>query len=199
MTPTVMLSPQMGNLLDHHQILCLVISISSLMVLYVFLLICNQACILNKTWFMISLIILLKDLLPLQHNFTDGMALGSAFLLHGSVGGWSRTLFLLAHEIPQEVWALFFCSFNTRASTSSYVKEAVLILYRDMVINYVMENKRKPSSCRKCYLCLVRECVPLRVNSAMLFVTEFLSSLNFAIGVWVATFLVGVWWSLDWQ
>lgn len=98
-----MLSPQMENLLDHHQILCLVISISSLMVLYVFLLICNQACILNKTGFMISLIILLKDLLPLQHNFTDGMALGSAFLLHGSVGGWSRTLFLLAHEIPQEV------------------------------------------------------------------------------------------------
>lgn len=38
-----------------------------------------------------------------QHNFTDGMALGSAFLLHGSVGGWSRTLFLLAHELPQEV------------------------------------------------------------------------------------------------
>ncbi|KAL6188067.1 hypothetical protein ACLB2K_039461 [Fragaria x ananassa] len=37
------------------------------------------------------------------HNFTDGMALGSAFLLHGTVGGWSRTLFLLAHEIPQEV------------------------------------------------------------------------------------------------
>ena len=38
-----------------------------------------------------------------QHNFTDGMALGSAFLLHGSVGGWSTTLFLLAHELPQEV------------------------------------------------------------------------------------------------
>ncbi|KAK9118176.1 hypothetical protein Scep_016269 [Stephania cephalantha] len=37
------------------------------------------------------------------HNFTDGMALGSAFILHGSVGGWSRTLFLLAHELPQEV------------------------------------------------------------------------------------------------
>ncbi|KAF4353948.1 hypothetical protein F8388_011116 [Cannabis sativa] len=37
------------------------------------------------------------------HNFTDGVALGSAFLLYGSVGGWSRTLFLLAHEIPQEV------------------------------------------------------------------------------------------------
>ncbi|EOY01277.1 ZIP metal ion transporter family isoform 3 [Theobroma cacao] len=37
------------------------------------------------------------------HNFTDGMALGSAFLLYGSVGGWSRTLFLLAHELPQEV------------------------------------------------------------------------------------------------
>uniref|UniRef100_A0A2P2MUX6 IAA-alanine resistance protein 1 n=1 Tax=Rhizophora mucronata TaxID=61149 RepID=A0A2P2MUX6_RHIMU len=31
------------------------------------------------------------------------MALGSAFLLYGSVGGWSRTLFLLAHELPQEV------------------------------------------------------------------------------------------------
>ncbi len=42
-------------------------------------------------------------LLILQHNFTDGIALGSAFLLYGSVGGWSRTLFLLAHELPQEV------------------------------------------------------------------------------------------------
>lgn len=31
------------------------------------------------------------------------MALGSAFLLYGPVGGWSRTLFLLAHELPQEV------------------------------------------------------------------------------------------------
>lgn len=31
------------------------------------------------------------------------MALGSAFLLYGSVGGWSRTMFLLAHELPQEV------------------------------------------------------------------------------------------------
>ncbi|XP_078429506.1 ZIP metal ion transporter family isoform X2 [Wolffia australiana] len=37
------------------------------------------------------------------HNFTDGMALGSAFLLHGSVGGWATTLFLLAHELPQEI------------------------------------------------------------------------------------------------
>ncbi|WZZ05722.1 hypothetical protein YC2023_091643 [Brassica napus] len=26
----------------------------------------------------------------LLHNFTDGMALGSAFLIYGSVGGWSR-------------------------------------------------------------------------------------------------------------
>lgn len=40
-----------------------------------------------------------------QHNFTDGMALGSAFLIYGSVGGWSRTIFLLAHELPQEVLA----------------------------------------------------------------------------------------------
>ncbi|KAH7414871.1 hypothetical protein KP509_14G015000 [Ceratopteris richardii] len=37
------------------------------------------------------------------HNFTDGMALGAAFLNHGVLGGWSRTLFLLAHELPQEV------------------------------------------------------------------------------------------------
>lgn len=37
------------------------------------------------------------------HNFTDGISLGSAFLLYGSVGGWSRTLFLLAHELPQEI------------------------------------------------------------------------------------------------
>lgn len=44
-----------------------------------------------------------------QHNFTDGMALGSAFLLYGSVGGWSRTLFLLAHELPQEVWCSVRC------------------------------------------------------------------------------------------
>lgn len=42
-----------------------------------------------------------------QHNFTDGMALGSAFLIYGSVGGWSRTVFLLAHELPQEVLTLF--------------------------------------------------------------------------------------------
>ena len=50
--------------------------------------------------------VLLKGICVLQHNFTDGMALGSAFLLYGSVGGWSRTLFLLAHELPQEVWTL---------------------------------------------------------------------------------------------
>ncbi|EPS67044.1 hypothetical protein M569_07735, partial [Genlisea aurea] len=37
------------------------------------------------------------------HNFTDGMAMGTAFLLHGSMGGWSRTLFLVAHELPQEI------------------------------------------------------------------------------------------------
>lgn len=37
------------------------------------------------------------------HNFTDGVALGAAFLNHGTLGGWSRTLFLLAHELPQEV------------------------------------------------------------------------------------------------
>lgn len=55
--------------------------------------------------------------LMLQHNFTDGMALGSAFLLHGSIGGWSRTLFLLAHELPQEVWLLSFADMNISFST----------------------------------------------------------------------------------
>ncbi|KAG2253329.1 hypothetical protein Bca52824_083465 [Brassica carinata] len=34
------------------------------------------------------------------HNFTDGMALGSAFLIYGSVGGWSRTMFLLYARSP---------------------------------------------------------------------------------------------------
>eukprot|EP00245_Coleochaete_scutata_P004127 TRINITY_DN16389_c0_g1_i1.p1 TRINITY_DN16389_c0_g1~~TRINITY_DN16389_c0_g1_i1.p1 ORF type:complete len:646 (-),score=155.89 TRINITY_DN16389_c0_g1_i1:334-2271(-) len=37
------------------------------------------------------------------HNFTDGMSLGAAFLHHGSLGGYSRMLFMLAHELPQEV------------------------------------------------------------------------------------------------
>ncbi|RVW34599.1 IAA-alanine resistance protein 1 [Vitis vinifera] len=46
------------------------------------------------------------------HNFTDGMALGSAFLLYGSVGGWSRTVFLLAHELPQEVPILSLAPFG---------------------------------------------------------------------------------------
>ncbi|KAJ0430764.1 putative zinc/iron permease [Helianthus annuus] len=47
------------------------------------------------------------------HNFTDGMALGSAFLLYGSVGGWSRTLFLLAHELPQEVFFFYYYSLQS--------------------------------------------------------------------------------------
>ncbi|CAI5929327.1 unnamed protein product [Closterium sp. NIES-65] len=37
------------------------------------------------------------------HNFTDGMSLGSAFLHRGALGGYSRMLFMLAHEIPQEI------------------------------------------------------------------------------------------------
>ncbi|KAJ4974995.1 hypothetical protein NE237_008169 [Protea cynaroides] len=37
------------------------------------------------------------------YNFTDGIAHASAFLLYGTVGGLSRTLFLLSHELPQEV------------------------------------------------------------------------------------------------
>lgn len=54
----------------------------------------------NTSNFVLSYLNLFSDGV---HNFTDGMALGSAFLLHGTVGGWSRTLFLLAHELPQEV------------------------------------------------------------------------------------------------
>lgn len=37
------------------------------------------------------------------HNFTDGMAIGAAFITGGPVSGWSKTLFMLAHELPQEV------------------------------------------------------------------------------------------------
>ncbi|CAL5430400.1 unnamed protein product [Camellia sinensis] len=70
------------------------------------------------------------------HNFTDGMALGSAFLLYGSVGGWSRTLFLLAHELPQE-WihgkrVCVHCSCKVLAEmnngSSSAIKSTVLQL-----------------------------------------------------------------------
>ncbi|KAF5939752.1 hypothetical protein HYC85_024011 [Camellia sinensis] len=38
------------------------------------------------------------------HNFTDGMVVGSAFLLYGSVGGWSRTLFLLHMSFLKRSW-----------------------------------------------------------------------------------------------
>jgi len=37
------------------------------------------------------------------HNFTDGMAIGASFVSGGPVAGWSKTLFILAHELPQEV------------------------------------------------------------------------------------------------
>jgi zinc transporter ZupT len=37
------------------------------------------------------------------HNFTDGMAIGAAFITGGPASGWSKTLFMLAHELPQEV------------------------------------------------------------------------------------------------
>ncbi|KAM7274750.1 hypothetical protein ACFE04_016616 [Oxalis oulophora] len=35
--------------------------------------------------------------------FSTECAIFKLFLLYGSVGGWSRTLFLLAHELPQEI------------------------------------------------------------------------------------------------
>ena len=63
----------------------------------------------------------------MQHNFTDGMALGSAFLLHGSVGGWSRTLFLLAHELPQEVSFLLKLTEVSNLSRSFIL--VILVLY----------------------------------------------------------------------
>lgn len=39
----------------------------------------------------------------MQHITTDRMALRSAFILYGSVGGPSKTVVLLAYECPQEV------------------------------------------------------------------------------------------------
>ncbi|KAK3267450.1 hypothetical protein CYMTET_23991 [Cymbomonas tetramitiformis] len=37
------------------------------------------------------------------HNFTDGMAIGAAYVSGGPLRGWSKTVFMLAHELPQEV------------------------------------------------------------------------------------------------
>ena len=37
------------------------------------------------------------------HNFTDGAAVGAAFLAGGPGAGWAKTLAMLAHEVPQEI------------------------------------------------------------------------------------------------
>jgi len=37
------------------------------------------------------------------HNFTDGAAVGLAFLSGGPAAGWAKTLVMLAHEVPQEI------------------------------------------------------------------------------------------------
>mmetsp|Transcript_19803 Transcript_19803/g.55038 ORF Transcript_19803/g.55038 Transcript_19803/m.55038 type:complete len:442 (-) Transcript_19803:1543-2868(-) len=37
------------------------------------------------------------------HNFTDGMAIGAAFLRGGPSLGWARMLIIIAHELPQEI------------------------------------------------------------------------------------------------
>ena len=37
------------------------------------------------------------------HNFTDGVAIGAAFVAGGPVAGWSKTALALAHELPQEI------------------------------------------------------------------------------------------------
>ncbi len=37
------------------------------------------------------------------HNFTDGIALASAFLSGGHMAGWRRMLIVLMHELPQEI------------------------------------------------------------------------------------------------
>lgn len=70
----------------------------------------------------------------LQHNFTDGMALGSAFLLYGSVGGWSRTIFLLAHELPQEVFFLN-GAFNLLSNTKFTAEKLVSLLLYNFSFN----------------------------------------------------------------
>lgn len=75
-----------------------------------------------------STLIKMVHVLISQHNFTDGMALGSAFLLYGSVGGWSRTLFLLAHEIPQEV-GFHLCLFD---SEWHFAMSLVILMYDEI-------------------------------------------------------------------
>lgn len=37
------------------------------------------------------------------HNFTDGIALSTAFLSGGHAAGWRRTIIILVHELPQEI------------------------------------------------------------------------------------------------
>ena len=37
------------------------------------------------------------------HNFTDGVAIGAAFVAGGPVAGWSKAALALAHELPQEI------------------------------------------------------------------------------------------------
>ena len=37
------------------------------------------------------------------HNFTDGAAVGAAFLAGGPAAGYAKTLAMLAHEVPQEI------------------------------------------------------------------------------------------------
>ena len=37
------------------------------------------------------------------HNFTDGAAVGAAFLAGGPAAGYAKTLAVLAHEVPQEI------------------------------------------------------------------------------------------------
>ena len=37
------------------------------------------------------------------HNFTDGAAVGAAFLAGGPGAGYAKTLAMLAHEVPQEI------------------------------------------------------------------------------------------------
>jgi zinc transporter ZupT len=37
------------------------------------------------------------------HNFTDGMAIGAAFIQGGAPLGWARATIILFHELPQEL------------------------------------------------------------------------------------------------
>ncbi|KAI8026674.1 IAA-alanine resistance protein 1 [Camellia lanceoleosa] len=84
-----------------------------------------------------------------KHNFTDGIALGSAFLLYGSVGGWSTTLFLLAHELPQEN-ELELCFENSLFQfplSTGDTSKSNIVMGQDQGQSSLIEDSREAGSC----------------------------------------------------